>query len=222
MLLVERVRRDVAGRLVRHDVLRHRHRLLGVLPGIERRRAHPAAAREHARALESRSQEREHEGRAARVLPPLLRGRARRVAERRRSRAARRRPTSRSTKGSCRWWSRRAIGRVWNVFRPWQNASLDGLVEGRGLAQARVALFAFYLYAAGRDRRARRAPPAAVSDLAVPRARGRRDVHGRDLVRDPALPHTGGRGAPRARRGGDRQRLFGRRSRRPSEPPSTT
>jgi 4-amino-4-deoxy-L-arabinose transferase-like glycosyltransferase len=40
------------------------------------------------------------------------------------------------------------IGRVWNVFRPWQNARLDGLVEGRGLAQARVALFAFYLYAA--------------------------------------------------------------------------
>ena len=41
------------------------------------------------------------------------------------------------------------IGRVWNVFRPWQNARLDGLVEGRGLAQARVALGAFYLYAAG-------------------------------------------------------------------------
>jgi 4-amino-4-deoxy-L-arabinose transferase-like glycosyltransferase len=39
------------------------------------------------------------------------------------------------------------IGRVWNVFRPWQNARLDGLVEGRGLAQARVALVAFYLYA---------------------------------------------------------------------------
>src|SRR4051794_5701327 len=30
------------------------------------------------------------------------------------------------------------VGRVWNVFRPWQNARLDGLVEGRGLAQARV------------------------------------------------------------------------------------
>jgi hypothetical protein len=41
------------------------------------------------------------------------------------------------------------IGRIWNVFRPWQNASFDGIVEGRGLAQARVALFAFYLYAAG-------------------------------------------------------------------------
>ena len=40
------------------------------------------------------------------------------------------------------------IGRIWNVFRPWQNAVLDGLVEGRGLAQARIALFAFYLYAA--------------------------------------------------------------------------
>ena len=40
------------------------------------------------------------------------------------------------------------IGRIWNVFRPWQNARLDGLVEGRGLAQARIALFAFYLYAA--------------------------------------------------------------------------
>jgi 4-amino-4-deoxy-L-arabinose transferase-like glycosyltransferase len=40
------------------------------------------------------------------------------------------------------------IGRVWNVYRPWQNATLDGLVEGRGLAQARVALVAFYLYAA--------------------------------------------------------------------------
>jgi CHASE2 domain-containing sensor protein len=40
------------------------------------------------------------------------------------------------------------IGRIWNVFRPFQNARLDGLVEGRGLAQARVALGAFYLYAA--------------------------------------------------------------------------
>ena len=40
------------------------------------------------------------------------------------------------------------VGRIWNVFRPWQNASFDGLVEGRGLAQARVALVAFYLYAA--------------------------------------------------------------------------
>ena len=40
------------------------------------------------------------------------------------------------------------VGRIWNVFRPRQNASLDGMVEGRGLAQARVALGAFYLYAA--------------------------------------------------------------------------
>ena len=40
------------------------------------------------------------------------------------------------------------IGRIWNVFRPWQNARFDGLVEGRGLAQARIALVAFYLYAA--------------------------------------------------------------------------
>ena len=39
-------------------------------------------------------------------------------------------------------------GRIWNVFRPWQNASFDGLVEGRGLAQARIALGAFYLYGA--------------------------------------------------------------------------
>lgn len=40
------------------------------------------------------------------------------------------------------------IGRIWNVFRPLQNARLDGLVEGRGLAQARVALVAYYLYMA--------------------------------------------------------------------------
>ncbi len=40
------------------------------------------------------------------------------------------------------------IGRIWNLFRPAQNARLDGVVEGRGLAQARVALVAFYLYAA--------------------------------------------------------------------------
>jgi 4-amino-4-deoxy-L-arabinose transferase-like glycosyltransferase len=40
------------------------------------------------------------------------------------------------------------IGRIWNVFRPWQNATFDGLIEGRGLAQARVALVAFFLYAA--------------------------------------------------------------------------
>jgi hypothetical protein len=40
------------------------------------------------------------------------------------------------------------IGRIWNVFRPWQNAKLDGTIEGRGLAQARVALFFFYAYVA--------------------------------------------------------------------------
>jgi len=40
------------------------------------------------------------------------------------------------------------IGRIWNVFRPWQNAKFDGLIEGRGLAQARVALFFFYAYMA--------------------------------------------------------------------------
>src|SRR5207253_6875858 len=30
--------------------------------------------------------------------------------------------------------------------RPWQTARFDGLIEGRGLAQARVALAAFYVY----------------------------------------------------------------------------
>ena len=40
------------------------------------------------------------------------------------------------------------VARVWNVFRPWQNARLDGLVEGRGLAQARVALGFYYVYVA--------------------------------------------------------------------------
>ena len=40
------------------------------------------------------------------------------------------------------------VGRVWNVFRPWQNATFDGTIEGRGLAQARVALFCFYAYTA--------------------------------------------------------------------------
>jgi hypothetical protein len=38
------------------------------------------------------------------------------------------------------------IGRIWDVFRPWQTSRFDGLIEGRGLAQARVALVAFYLY----------------------------------------------------------------------------
>jgi 4-amino-4-deoxy-L-arabinose transferase-like glycosyltransferase len=38
------------------------------------------------------------------------------------------------------------IGRIWNVFRPIQNARFDGVIEGRGLAQARVALVAYYLY----------------------------------------------------------------------------
>jgi CHASE2 domain-containing sensor protein len=33
------------------------------------------------------------------------------------------------------------------VFRPLQNARFDGLIEGRGLAQARIALAAYYLYA---------------------------------------------------------------------------
>jgi 4-amino-4-deoxy-L-arabinose transferase-like glycosyltransferase len=36
-------------------------------------------------------------------------------------------------------------GRMWDVFRPWQTARFDGLIEGRGLAQARVALVAFYV-----------------------------------------------------------------------------
>ena len=40
------------------------------------------------------------------------------------------------------------VGRIWNVFRPWQNARLDGLVERRGLDQARIALLAYYLYVA--------------------------------------------------------------------------
>jgi len=40
------------------------------------------------------------------------------------------------------------VGRIWNLFRPWQDATLDGVVEGRGLAQARVALFFFYAYTA--------------------------------------------------------------------------
>jgi len=40
------------------------------------------------------------------------------------------------------------VGRMWNVFRPWQNATLDGTIEGRGVAQARVALFFFYAYTA--------------------------------------------------------------------------
>ncbi len=39
------------------------------------------------------------------------------------------------------------VGRMWNLYRPWQNATLDGTIEGRGLAQARVALFSFYVYA---------------------------------------------------------------------------
>lgn len=38
------------------------------------------------------------------------------------------------------------IGRIWNVFRPFQNARFDGTIEGRGLAQARLALVAYYLY----------------------------------------------------------------------------
>ena len=97
------------------------------------------------------------------------------------------------------------IGRVWNVFRPWQNARLDGFVEGRGLAQARRRAARVLPVRGGGDRRARRPAPPPVSDLAVPRAGGGRDVHGRDLVRDPALPDTGRRRAPRARGGGDRR-----------------
>lgn len=38
------------------------------------------------------------------------------------------------------------VGRIWDMFRPWQTARFDGVIEGRGLAQARVALAAFYLY----------------------------------------------------------------------------
>jgi 4-amino-4-deoxy-L-arabinose transferase-like glycosyltransferase len=41
------------------------------------------------------------------------------------------------------------VGRIWNLYRPWQNASFDGLVEGRGLAQARLALVAYFIYATG-------------------------------------------------------------------------
>ena len=91
---------------------------------------------------------------------------------------------------------------MWNVFRPWQNARLDGLVEGRGLAQARIALVAFYLYAAAAivglvALRRRRHPiwPYLVLVAVV-------DVHGVDLVRGAALPHSRRRGAACARRVG--------------------
>ena len=40
------------------------------------------------------------------------------------------------------------VGRIWGVFRPVQTARFDGTIEGRGLAQARVALVSYYLYAA--------------------------------------------------------------------------
>jgi hypothetical protein len=40
------------------------------------------------------------------------------------------------------------VGRVWGVFRPAQTARFDGLIEGRGLAQARIGFAAFYAYMA--------------------------------------------------------------------------
>ncbi len=38
------------------------------------------------------------------------------------------------------------VGRIWNVFRPLQNARLDGTIEGRGLGPARVALVMYFVY----------------------------------------------------------------------------
>jgi hypothetical protein len=41
------------------------------------------------------------------------------------------------------------VGRIWGVFRPAQTARFDGSIEGRGLAEARLALGAYYLLMAG-------------------------------------------------------------------------
>ena len=121
------------------------------------------------------------------------------------------------------------IGRVWNVFRPLaEPRASTGSSEGRGLAQARVALVAFYLYAAagivGLVALRRRRHPIWPYLVLV----GGRDLHRRDLVRGAALPHPGRRGAPRARGSRDRRVLRRRASASdetlsfPSAPPSTT
>jgi hypothetical protein len=39
-------------------------------------------------------------------------------------------------------------GRIWNVFRPWQNATFDGRIEGRGIGWARVAIGTYYVLVA--------------------------------------------------------------------------
>jgi hypothetical protein len=40
------------------------------------------------------------------------------------------------------------VGRLWGVFRPWQTATFDATIEGRGYAPARLALIGYWLLAA--------------------------------------------------------------------------
>lgn len=40
------------------------------------------------------------------------------------------------------------VGRLWGLYRPWQTATFDGEIEGRGVGWARAALGAHYLYTA--------------------------------------------------------------------------
>ena len=124
------------------------HRLLGVLPGRERRRAR------------SRRRPRRR-SRGGRPIPTGTRRRAQARIFRRYFAGA---PDESENDVTARhealdyiqraqgpvrrWWSRRGSAASGTCSGPWQNARFDGLVEGRGLAQARVALVAFYLYAA--------------------------------------------------------------------------
>ena len=145
---VERPGRDVAGRLLRRRVLRHEHRLLVVLPRRERCRAGRAATREHAAAVEVRSEERDHGCRGARVLPQVLRGCCRRVAARchRASRSDLR--TSVRTSSNSHWWSRRASGASGMCSGPRRMHVSTAWSKGAGSRRRALALVAFYLYTA--------------------------------------------------------------------------
>ena len=101
----------------------------------------------------------------------------------------------------------RAIGRIWDVYRPFQNVELNEFYERRGHAASWAVLIGYYLLL-----------PFAIGGLVVmrrrripifplPRHRGVGHDHRRAQLRDHPLPRPGRRRAPGAGGGGARRAL---------------
>ena len=94
------------------------------------------------------------------------------------------------------------VARMWDVYRPRQNIQLNGLLEGRGVWQSRLATEEYFPLLAFSFGRPRAAPSPQGADPAVPRHRGDDHDHRRDELRHHALPRAGRRDAARLLAGG--------------------